>query len=138
MRRRFWKWLTLFSYRRWARDPEGRKPVGVPHNRDPEHPCESYAPRKRVAGDWSCQGDGHYLCEGCRHFVKCSCPTTCPCPLNTLGPKDPHCPIHMTHPWPADDCPIHDGPGSLNTFLTTRAAEEHDPELPSWGRGVRP
>lgn len=63
-----WRWLALFAYRRWAR-PESRKPVGIPGNRDPDQPCESYAPRPRGIGDWrDCQGDGHYLCAGCAHF----------------------------------------------------------------------
>jgi hypothetical protein len=74
--RRFWKWLTLYAYRRWSRldgparlnDGTTRKPVGVPGNRDPDHPCESYAPRPRQTGDWhDCLSDGHYLCAGCAH-----------------------------------------------------------------------
>lgn len=65
--RRFWKWLCIFAYRRWVR-VERRKPVGVPHNRDPEAPCESYSPRKWSSGNWDgCQGDGHYLCAECCH-----------------------------------------------------------------------
>ena len=67
---KFWRWLALFAYRRWA-IAEGRKPVGIPGNRDPQAPCESYAPRKRKFGDWSgCMTDGHYLCRGCAHRVE--------------------------------------------------------------------
>lgn len=64
----FWRWLALFAYRRWA-GPEQQKPVGVPGNRDPESPCESYAPRPAHMRDWGgCAGDGHYLCGECAHF----------------------------------------------------------------------
>lgn len=66
----FWKWLTLFAYRRWS-DTESnrRKPVGVPGNRDPENPCHLYSPRKRIWNEWNdCAGDGHYLCLKCCHF----------------------------------------------------------------------
>lgn len=67
--RRFWKWVTLFAYRRWSRgEVPGRKPVGVPGNRDPDHPCDMYAPRERLPGEWAdCMTDGHYLCGECAH-----------------------------------------------------------------------
>lgn len=68
--KRFWKWLCIFSYRRWA-DPAGTPPLGVPFNRDPEHPCTFYEPRKHEIGDYSkCMGDGHYLCQGCCHLAR--------------------------------------------------------------------
>ncbi len=64
---RLWRWLAIFAYRRWA-TAEGRKPVGVPGNRDPQNPCEAFAPRPRQRGDWGdCQTDGHYLCRECVH-----------------------------------------------------------------------
>jgi hypothetical protein len=70
MTRRFWRWLALFAFRRWsAGQPPGRKPVGVPGNRDPDHRCDSYAPRKLLPGEWAdCQSDGHYLCRECCHL----------------------------------------------------------------------
>ena len=67
--REFWKQVALFAYRRWARS-EGRKPVGVPGNRDPDDPCPFYAPRLRRMGDWNdCRTDGHYLCRRCCHML---------------------------------------------------------------------
>lgn len=69
-----WGAVALFAYRRWA-VPEGRAPTGVPGNRDPDHPCPMYAPRRRELGDADCNGDGHYLCRGegvrfaCAHYV---------------------------------------------------------------------
>ena len=67
--RPFWKWLTLFAYARWS---EGLpvKPVGVPGNRDPDYPCQAYNPRSPKWNDWGkCEGDGHYLCHKCAHFI---------------------------------------------------------------------
>ena len=65
----FWRWLALFAYRHWARyQPVGRKPVGVPGNRDPDLPCPHYAPRPTLPGEWcDCLTDGHYLCGRCCH-----------------------------------------------------------------------
>lgn len=64
---RFWRWAALFAWRRWSR-AEGRRPVGVPGNRDPESPCPAYAPRRPRFGDFKdCEGDGHYLCKECAH-----------------------------------------------------------------------
>lgn len=66
----FWRRLALFAYRRWAtsQEPGGRKPVGVPGNRDPDNPCEHYAPRRLMPGEWNdCMSDGHYLCRECCH-----------------------------------------------------------------------
>lgn len=66
--RAFWRWLALFSYRRWARD-EPQNPVGVPGNRDHDSPCDAYAPRPKRLRDWGgCVGDGHYLCVECAHY----------------------------------------------------------------------
>lgn len=65
----FWRWLTRFAYRRWAPDV-GPKPVGVPGNRDPDAPCDGYAPRRWRPGDFqNCQTDGHYLCRECCHMA---------------------------------------------------------------------
>jgi hypothetical protein len=65
--RPFWRWLALFAYRRWAR-PGEPKPVGIPGNRDPDHPCPSYEPRPRRWNDFAdCMTDGHYLCKECCH-----------------------------------------------------------------------
>jgi len=63
----FWKWLCLFSYRRYAIATEN-KPTGIPNNRDPNHPCTGYEPRTKRTMDWGdCDGDGHYLCDECCH-----------------------------------------------------------------------
>jgi hypothetical protein len=60
-----WKKVALFAYRRWA-EPDGRKPWGLPFNRDPDNPCSAYEPRKWKLGDWNdCQTDGHALCREC-------------------------------------------------------------------------
>lgn len=67
LRRSFWRATALFAYRRWAR-PAGSRPLGIPGNRDPEHPCSSYEPRKLLPGDWNdCLTDGHFLCAECCH-----------------------------------------------------------------------
>lgn len=68
MSRPFWRWIALFAYRRWATEGEP-KPVGIPGNRDPESPCDVYAPRPRRWNDFAdCQGDGHFLCKECCHL----------------------------------------------------------------------
>ncbi len=70
MSRRFWKWVALFAYRRWA-EPNSVKPTGVPGNRDPDSPCTAYEPRPAHWNDWgTCESDGHYLCDECAHFVR--------------------------------------------------------------------
>ncbi len=68
---KFWLWLCRFAYRRLCRKVGGedKRPVGIPAQRDPDNPCESYSPRIKYGGDWSdCQGDGHYLCNECCHY----------------------------------------------------------------------
>jgi hypothetical protein len=66
--RRFWRAVALFAYRRWTIEGQP-KPVGVPGNRDPDHPCDIYSPRPLRIGDFAdCQGDGHYLCQECCHL----------------------------------------------------------------------
>lgn len=64
----FWLWLCRFAYRRIGLR-EGKRPMGVPAHRDPEFPCETYAPRSpHRRGEWKdCLGDGHFLCEECAH-----------------------------------------------------------------------
>ena len=62
--------IATWAYRRYARQMQatGRKPVGVPGNRDPESPCSAFEPRPRKLGDFDdCQSDGHYLCSECCH-----------------------------------------------------------------------
>ena len=69
-RRAFWRWLCRWTYLRWmAHEPNWRtkKPVGVPGNRDPEHPCTWFAPGK-PDGSNTCEGDGHYMCQECVRF----------------------------------------------------------------------
>lgn len=64
---RLWRGVFRFAFRR-MRLITPKMPLGVPHNRDPEHPCDAYEPRPRELGDWgSCQTDGHYLCNECAH-----------------------------------------------------------------------
>ena len=64
----FWLWLMRFAYRRCA-VADCVKPVGIPGNRDPEHECIGYSPRKKLFGDWDdCESDGHYLCRKCCHL----------------------------------------------------------------------
>lgn len=67
--KRVWKAVALFAYRRWSKgSPDATMPVGVPGNRDPEHPCTAYAPRPFELPDWNdCETDGHYLCRDCVH-----------------------------------------------------------------------
>lgn len=70
VRERSWRAIATFAYRRWCRaaGPERRPPVGVPGNRDPDNPCDGYAPRPWMPGDYKdCQTDGHYLCRLCCH-----------------------------------------------------------------------
>jgi hypothetical protein len=62
--------VAKWAYRRYARlmQTSGRKPVGVPGNRDPDSPCPAFEPRPCRLGDWSdCESDGHYLCSECCH-----------------------------------------------------------------------
>ena len=62
--------VAKWAYRRYAErmQTSGRKPLGVPGNRDPDHPCPAFEPRPRKLGDWSdCESDGHYLCAECCH-----------------------------------------------------------------------
>ena len=65
--RDFWKAIALFAYRRWA-IPGEKKPVGIPGNRDPDHPCAAFEPLWKNRETWDdCQTDGHYLCDECCH-----------------------------------------------------------------------
>lgn len=65
--RDFWKAVALFAYRRWVR-PGDKMPVGIPGNRDPDTPCNSYEPVEWKTPMWNnCQTDGHYLCKECCH-----------------------------------------------------------------------
>jgi len=55
---------------------------GAPGIRDPEAPCEAFAPGE-PSGD--CLTDGHYLCDECRERATCEggCgrrPSQCECP----------------------------------------------------------
>lgn len=49
-----WSWLVA--------EINGRAIVGQPKVRDPEYPCDDFAPGT-PNGD--CATDGHYLCGGC-------------------------------------------------------------------------
>ena len=62
MRKWLWAWFARLAVRRaFTRGPV---PVGLPGNRDPEHPCAHYFPVKRPGGG-PCESDGHYLCSDC-------------------------------------------------------------------------
>lgn len=72
MKQRILKWLTTFFWRKWLATIKATdtKPVGIPYQRDPEHPCNHYEPAK--TGQWSfadCETDGHYLCAKCCHNI---------------------------------------------------------------------
>lgn len=66
--KKFWLFVCRFAYRRCA-DPVPETPVGLPQMRDPKARCEYYAPRP-AAFDFTCGGDGHYLCKECAHWTK--------------------------------------------------------------------
>ena len=68
--RRFWLAVHQYYYRKVAM-LYPRKTAGLPGNRDPESPCEVYAPRPQHPTDWldGCQGDGHWLCAECCHLT---------------------------------------------------------------------
>jgi hypothetical protein len=46
------------------RQPEEDRDNGTPGVRDSEHPCADYDPAP--GGPGCCDGDGHYLCWGCK------------------------------------------------------------------------
>jgi hypothetical protein len=66
---RTWLWCGIirFAYRR-LKVATPRMPVGIPTIRDPDNPCDVYAPRRRMLQDFTCWGDGHYLCKECAHY----------------------------------------------------------------------
>jgi len=65
----FWPWLCRFAYRQIGHAQP--KAVGIPGQRDPESPCEFFAPRKPIGSDFTdCESDGHYLCKKCAHLNK--------------------------------------------------------------------
>lgn len=68
------KWLLIWIYRQLVKSVKasGKRPVGIPLERDPDAPCEFYEPVKRF-GQYrfnDCETDGHYLCDKCIHNVK--------------------------------------------------------------------
>jgi hypothetical protein len=68
-------WLARFFWRKASRlskeNPDFKKPVGIPYQRDPDAPCAYYEPVKRSANCWQdCETDGHYLCKGCFHNIE--------------------------------------------------------------------
>jgi hypothetical protein len=66
--KRFWLWLTIFSWRRLHPGPTVKIPDGIPGLRSVEAQCSGYEPRKYKFGDWQeCETDGHYLCLECCH-----------------------------------------------------------------------
>jgi hypothetical protein len=67
------KLLVWVARRAWraAAIPDEQMPTGIPGNRDPEHPCEAFAPRPKNSADWGgCESDGHYLCRECAHMSR--------------------------------------------------------------------
>ena len=70
MKKRFWKWLLRISYSKVA-EASPTLPDGVPGYRSSTAICTGYSPRKRKRQDYSeCEGDGHYLCAKCCHYIK--------------------------------------------------------------------
>ena len=65
----FWLALLRYAYKKTG-IPEERMPVGIPGNRDPNARCDGFAPRNRFGSDFTCDGDGHYLCKECAHHKK--------------------------------------------------------------------
>jgi len=68
-------WMCRWCYKQLknnnGRNEFGEIPTGIPSIRDPHAPCRLYSPRKRTFKDFSCGGDGHYLCsEDCAFYVK--------------------------------------------------------------------
>lgn len=63
-----WMRIARFFWR-LAANPIEKAPVGLPYMRDPDNRCHVYEPKKKHERDFGdCQGDGHYLCDGCAHL----------------------------------------------------------------------
>lgn len=91
-RHEFYKSILLWAYRKIA-TPSKVKPVGIPHNRDPDAPCIAYEPRNSFHLDWKdCDTDGHYLCTECCHIRICTtCDTSirdCTCDIEDEVPSN--------------------------------------------------
>lgn len=68
----FWLWLIRYSYKKLKVSSltlDGKIPDGIPGMRSKDSECTGYSPRMRRAGDWECDGDGHYLCKGCAMYM---------------------------------------------------------------------
>jgi hypothetical protein len=64
--------IATWAYRHYARQMQasGKKPTGIPGNRDPDNPCPAFEPRPCKLGDFTdCESDGHYLCAECCHKI---------------------------------------------------------------------
>lgn len=63
--------LNCWRFAIWFAKTNNMKPVGIPHQRDPDAPCEFYEPTRRTPNLWQdCETDGHYLCNKCFHNLK--------------------------------------------------------------------
>lgn len=49
-----WRWLV--------EEVNGRRAFGMPGVRDPDAPCDAFAPGKPAG---KCETDGHYMCDEC-------------------------------------------------------------------------
>ncbi len=61
---------ALLQDRGLAEQLEPELALGAAGVRDPEFPCSEYDPAP--GGPAHCEGDGHYLCGGCRHHMAAS------------------------------------------------------------------
>lgn len=70
--KKIYKRLALKFWALWvkAEGEDQKKPVGVPFQRDPDNPCNMYRPLKHQGYFSECEGDGHYLCKNCVHFIQ--------------------------------------------------------------------
>jgi len=84
----FWRWLCLFSFRRWKTAFRGH-PIGVPGERDPRFPCTSYMPRERHDHNAPhCHfPDWHYLCGTCASNATIPSPIAMHSPNGKIRPE---------------------------------------------------
>jgi hypothetical protein len=57
---------ALFEWAVLEATVNGRSCVGMPGVRDPEYPCEAFAPGEPGYG--RCDTDGHYMCMECKEM----------------------------------------------------------------------
>lgn len=71
--------MSLQEWRELEGEVNGRRRFGAAGVRDPDHPCELFAPvpdidwlglRVAANGNGMCDSDGHYLCGGCAELSR--------------------------------------------------------------------